>query len=241
LIINGKKYSKIFCDIPNNPYLCILKLNKMDYLVDGLGFDTAKEQYFTNTYAWQYIIPDAKKSKTFIGKSGITKYDVNTAMGEASPTRGRQFHQLALWGYEADRKYIKKGTTQEQAIEIVKKMDYFFKDDMVEIGWNLRHNKVSREIGTEFYEGPSETWLETIKQKWNEAFIKANQLVIGEVDGQDLGDMSVMGSQGVVTEQINEVLNKHKKVRAIIPCGYGKGFLEFRGVYKFDKAKKNKI
>ena len=213
----------------------------MDYLVDGLGFDTAKEQYFTNTYAWQYIIPDAKKSKTFIGKSGITKYDVNTAMGEASPTRGRQFHQLALWGYEADRKYIKKGTTQEQAIEIVKKMDYFFKDDMVEIGWNLRHNKVSREIGTEFYEGPSETWLETIKQKWNEAFIKANQLVIGEVDGQDLGDMSVMGSQGVVTEQINEVLNKHKKVRAIIPCGYGKGFLEFRGVYKFDKAKKNKI
>jgi hypothetical protein len=213
----------------------------MDYLVDGLGFDTTKEQYFTNTYAWQYIIPDAKKSKTFIGKSGITKYDVNTAMGEASPTRGRQFHQLALWGYEVDRKYIKKGTTQEQAIEIVKKMDYFFKDDMVEIGWNLRHNKVSREIGTEFYEGPAETWLETIKQKWNEAFIKANQLVIGEVDGQDLGDMSVMGSQGVVTEQINEVLNKHKKVRAIIPCGYGKGFLEFRGVYKFDKAKKNKI
>jgi hypothetical protein len=213
----------------------------MDYLVDGLGFDTAKEQYFTNTYAWQYIIPNAKKSKTFIGKSGITKYDVNTAMGEASPTRGRQFHQLALWGYEVDRKYIKKGTTQEQAIEIVKKMDYFFKDDMVEIGWNLRHNKVSREIGTEFYEGPAETWLETIKQKWNEAFIKANQLIIGEVDGQDLGDMSVMGSQGVVTEQINEVLNKHKKVRAIIPCGYGKGFLEFRGVYKFDKAKKNKI
>jgi hypothetical protein len=28
LIINGKKYSKIFCDIPNNPYLCVLKLKK---------------------------------------------------------------------------------------------------------------------------------------------------------------------------------------------------------------------
>jgi hypothetical protein len=29
LIINGKKYSKIFCDIPKNPYLCVLKLYKM--------------------------------------------------------------------------------------------------------------------------------------------------------------------------------------------------------------------
>jgi superfamily II DNA or RNA helicase len=213
----------------------------MENLIDGLGYDTSKDQFFTNTYAWQYIMPNAKKSETFIGKSGITKYDVNTAMGEAAPTRGKQFSQLALWGYNSDRKYLKKDITIEQATEIVKKMDYFFKEDMIEIGWNLRHNKKSKELGTEFYEGPTNIWLETIKQKWNEAFIKSNQLVIGEFDGQDLGDMSVMGSQGVVTEQINEVLHIHKKVRAIIPCGYGKGFLEFRGVYKFDKAKNNKI
>ena len=213
----------------------------MENLIDGLGYDTSKDQFFTNTYAWQYITPNAKKSETFIGKSGITKYDVNTAMGEAAPTRGKQFSQLALWGYNSDRKYLKKDITIEQATEIVKKMDYFFKEDMIEIGWNLRHNKKSRELGTEFYEGPTNIWLETIKQKWNEAFIKSNQLVIGEFDGQDLGDMSVMGSQGVVTEQINEVLHTHKKVRAIIPCGYGKGFLEFRGAYKFDKAKNCKI
>ena len=213
----------------------------MENLIDGLGYDTSKDQFFTNTYAWQYIMPNAKKSETFIGKSGITKYDVNTAMGEAAPTRGKQFSQLALWGYNSDRKYLKKDITIEQATEIVKKMDYFFKEDMIEIGWNLRHNKKSRELGTEFYEGPTNIWLETIKQKWNEAFIKSNQLVIGEFDGQDLGDMSVMGSQGVVTEQINEVLHIHKKVRAIIPCGYGKGFLEFRGAYKFDKAKNSKI
>lgn len=213
----------------------------MENLIDGLGYDPSKEQFFTNTYAWQYIMPNTKKSQTFIGKSGITKYDVNTAMGEAAPTRGKQFHQRALWGYDSDRKYLKKGITIEQANEVVKKMDYFFKEDMIEIGWNLRHNKKSRELGTEFYEGPSDVWLETIKQKWNEAFIKANQLVIGEFEGQDLGDMNVMGSQGVVTEQINEVLRTHKKVRAIIPCGYGKGFLEFRGAYKLDKAKDSKI
>lgn len=213
----------------------------MENLIDGLGYDTSKDQFFTNTYAWQYIMPNTKKSQTFIGKSGITKYDVNTAMGEAAPTRGKQFNQRALWGYDSDRKYLKKGITIEQASEIVKKMDYFFKEDMIEIGWNLRHNKNSRELGTEFYEGPTNVWLETIKQKWNEAFIKSNQLVIGEFEGQDLGDMSVMGSQGVVTEQINEVLHTHKKVRAIIPCGYGKGFLEFRGAYKFDKAKNSKI
>jgi hypothetical protein len=213
----------------------------MENLIDGLGYDPSKEQFFTNTYAWQYIMPNTKKSQTFIGKSGITKYDVNTAMGEAAPTRGKQFHQRALWGYDSDRKYLKKGITTEQANEVVKKMDYFFKEDMIEIGWNLRHNKKSRELGTEFYEGPSDVWLETIKQKWNEAFIKANQLVIGEFEGQDLGDMNVMGSQGVVTEQINEVLRTHKKVRAIIPCGYGKGFLEFRGAYKLDKAKDSKI
>lgn len=213
----------------------------MENLIDGLGYDPSKEQFFTNTYAWQYIMPNTKKSQTFIGKSGITKYDVNTAMGEAAPTRGKQFHQRALWGYDSDRKYLKKGITTEQANEVVKKMDYFFKEDMIEIGWNLRHNKKSRELGTEFYEGPSNVWLETIKQKWNEAFIKANQLVIGEFEGQDLGDMNVMGSQGVVTEQINEVLLTHKKVRAIIPCGYGKGFLEFRGAYKLDKAKDSKI
>jgi superfamily II DNA or RNA helicase len=35
LIINGKKYSKIFCDIPNNSYLYILKLNIMPAKLDN--------------------------------------------------------------------------------------------------------------------------------------------------------------------------------------------------------------
>ena len=35
MIINTKKYSKIFCDIPNNPYLCILKLNIMPAKLDN--------------------------------------------------------------------------------------------------------------------------------------------------------------------------------------------------------------
>jgi hypothetical protein len=73
-------------------------------LVDGLGYDSVKEQYFTVTYAWKNIVTNQKKSKTTTGKSGITRYDVKTAMSEAVPTRGKQFHQEALWGFECDRK-----------------------------------------------------------------------------------------------------------------------------------------
>jgi hypothetical protein len=48
LIINGKKYSKIFCDIPNNPYLCVLNvknMNRFDFLkalgISGAGLVVA--------------------------------------------------------------------------------------------------------------------------------------------------------------------------------------------------------
>ena len=48
MIINGKKYSKIFCDIPNNHYLCVLKLkhmNRFDFLkalgISGAGLVVA--------------------------------------------------------------------------------------------------------------------------------------------------------------------------------------------------------
>ena len=33
MIINGKKYSKIFCDIPKNPYLCVLNKKIMKKLL----------------------------------------------------------------------------------------------------------------------------------------------------------------------------------------------------------------
>ena len=55
MIINGKKYSKIFCDIPKNPYLCVLKLyimaanltyrefNKARTFVRTLGFKRGQD------------------------------------------------------------------------------------------------------------------------------------------------------------------------------------------------------
>jgi superfamily II DNA or RNA helicase len=60
LIINGKKYSKIFCDIPNNHYLCILKLKKMNDIITqelkkrGLKKIPYQVDYLTNPI---YISP----------------------------------------------------------------------------------------------------------------------------------------------------------------------------------------
>lgn len=210
-----------------------------ELLKDGVGYDSTKNLFFTVNYAWQNIGVESKDD-TFVGKSGITKYDVMRAMQEAVPTRGKQFAQNPLWGFECDRKYLPKGITEVDANKVVLKMDYFFKEDMKEIGWNLRDKKKCKELGTEFYEGTRNIWLETIKQKWEEAFIRAKNVVLGVSDKVDLGDSTVMGSQGIVTEQINEVLNFNEKVRVIIPCGYGKGFLMFYGGFKWEKFKNKK-
>ncbi len=200
-------------------------------LVDGLGYDSVKEQYFTVTYAWKYIVPNQKKSKTTIGKSGITRYDVKTAMSEAAPTRGRQFHQEALWGYECDRKYLPKDISEKDANKIVQTMDMLFKENMMD--WTYREKKQSKEIGTEFYEGPVNEWLDRIKEEWANALSGAIMRVLGFDYNFDISMVQAMGNQGTVTEQIGEVLFENNKVRSIIPCGYGKSFIMWYGIHKW--------
>lgn len=211
----------------------------MDNLVDGLGYDTVKEQYFTVTYAWKYILPNQKKSKTTIGKSGITRYDVKTAMSEAAPTRGRQFHQEALWGYECDRKYLPKDILEKEANKIVQTMDMLFKENMLD--WTYREKKQSKEIGTEFYEGPVNEWLDRIKEEWANALSGAIMRVLGFDYNFDISMVQAMGNQGTVTEQIGEVLSDNNKVRSIIPCGYGKSFIMWYGIHKWKPFKDKKF
>ena len=208
-------------------------------LVDGLGYDSVKEQYFTVTYAWKNIIPNQKKSKTTIGKSGITRYDVKTAMSEAVPTRGRQFHQEALWGYECDRKYLPKDISEKDANKIVQTMDSLFKESMLD--WTYRNKKQSREIGTEFYEGPVNEWLDRIKEEWADALSAAIMRVLGYDYNFDISMVQSMGNQGTVTEQIGEVLEENNKVRSIIPCGYGKSFIMWYGIHKWKPFKDKKF
>jgi hypothetical protein len=210
----------------------VLKHKDMETnLVDGLGYDSVKEQYFTVTYAWKYIVPNQKKTKTTIGKSGITRYDVKTAMSEAAPTRGRQFHQEALWGYECDRKYLPKDISEKDANKIVQTMDMLFKENMMD--WTYREKKQSKEIGTEFYEGPVNEWLDRIKEEWADALSGAIMRVLGFDYNFDISMVQAMGNQGTVTEQIGEVLSENNKVRSIIPCGYGKSFIMWYGIHKW--------
>jgi hypothetical protein len=208
-------------------------------LVDGLGYDSVKEQYYTVTYAWKNIVPNQKKSKTTVGKSGITRYDVKTAMTEAVPTRGRQFHQEALWGFECDRKYLPKNITEKDANKIVQTMDSLFKENMLD--WTCRHKKESKEIGTEFYEGPVNEWLDRIKEEWADAFSAAIMRVLGYDYNFDISMVQAMGNQGTVTEQIGESLEENNKVRSIIPCGYGKSFIMWYGVHKWKPFKDKKF
>ena len=208
-------------------------------LVDGLGYDSVKEQYFTVTYAWKNIVPNQKKTKTTIGKSGITRYDVKTAMSESVPTRGRQFHQEALWGYECDRKYLPKDISEKDANKIVQTMDLLFKENMLD--WTYRNKKQSREIGTEFYEGPVNEWLDRIKEEWANAFSAAIMRVLGFDYTFDISMVQAMGNQGTVTEQIGEVLLESNKVRSIIPCGYGKSFIMWIGIHKWKQFKDKKF
>jgi hypothetical protein len=207
----------------------------MKILVDGLGFDDIKEQYYTVTYAWKNIVPNQKKSKTTTGKSGITKYDVKTAMSEAVPTRGKQFHQEALWGFECDRKYLPQGISDKQAGDIVQTMDSLFKENMSD--WSAG----TKGLGTEFYTGPVNEWLDRIKEEWSSAFSNAIMRVMGYNHTSDISMVQAMGKQGEVTEQIGEVLNDNNKVRSIIPCGYGKSFIMWYGIHRWKQYKDSKF
>lgn len=207
----------------------------MKTLVDGLGFDDIKEQYYTVTYAWKNIVPNQKKSKTTTGKSGITKYDVKTAMSEAVPTRGKQFHQEALWGFECDRKYLPQGISDKQAGDIVQTMDSLFKENMSD--WSSG----TKGLGTEFYTGPVNEWLDRIKEEWSSAFSNAIMRVMGYNHTSNISMVQAMGKQGEVTEQIGEILNDNNKVRSIIPCGYGKSFIMWYGIHQWEQYKDSKF
>jgi len=202
-------------------------------LVDGLGYDKELNQYFTNCYAWSYS-EICYEGDDFIGKSGITKEDVLTAMSQATPTRGKQLQTIPHFGFKSDRKYLPVGISQLEANQIVFKMDALFKEDMKEMKWVYRDIKKIKEYGTEFYIGPKSIWLDTIKEKWNDSLIKATNLVLGFSENKNLGDLQTLGSQGVVTEQISESLEIESKIRVIIPCGYGKGFLMYAGPHKWN-------
>jgi hypothetical protein len=207
----------------------------MKTLVDGLGYDEIKEQYYTVTYAWKNIVPNQKKSKTTTGKSGITRYDVKTAMSEAVPTRGKQFHQEALWGFECDRKYLPQGISDKQAGDIVQTMDSLFKENMSD------GSTGTKGLGTEFYTGPVNEWLDRIKEEWSTALSNAIMRVMGYNHTTDISMVQAMGKQGEVTEQIGEVLNENNKVRSIIPCGYGKSFIMWYGIHKWKQYKDSKF
>jgi len=201
-------------------------------LVDGLGYDKELNQYFTNCYAWSYS-EICYEGDDFIGKAGITKEDVLIAMSQATPTRGKQLQTNPHFGFKSDRKYLPIGITQSDANQIVIKMDSLFKEDMKDMKWVYRDRKKIREFGTEFYIGPKNIWLDTIREKWNDSFIKATNLVLGFSENKNLGDLQTLGSQGIVTEQISESLETNSKIRVIIPCGYGKGFLMYAGPHKW--------
>lgn len=204
-------------------------------LVDGLGYDPVKEQYFTVTYAWKNIVTNQKKSKTTTGKSGITRYDVKTAMSEAVPTRGKQFYQEALWGFECDRKYLPKDISEKDANKIVQTMDSLFKENMSD--WSIN----TKGLGTEFYTGPVNEWLDRIKEEWSGAFSTAIMRVLGLDYSSDISTVQAMGNQGTVTEQIGEILLENNKVRSIIPCGYGKSFIMWYGIHRWEPFKDKKF
>ena len=209
-------------------------------LVDGLGFDTSKKQYYTVFYGWKNIIPNQKKSNKIEIKSGITKEDVYEAMKSSVLTRGKQFEQQALFGYKSDRKYLPKGITLDQANLIVRKMDLMFKQSMIE----LQKEKIvtvirsiRKTVGTEFYSIDKETGIKLIKEQWNEILSRSIYLVIGKKDKLINKIITFFGSQYSVTKTISDALKKMNKLIINIACGYGKGFLIYLAPFEWTKFK----
>jgi superfamily II DNA or RNA helicase len=208
-------------------------------LVDGLGYDESKQQYFTVVYGWKNIIPNQKKSTKIEIKSGISKYDVYHAMKSSVLTRGKQFEQKPLFGYKADRKYLPKDITLDQANTIVKKMDFIFKQSMIELKYDIRSTRKS--IGTEFYCVDKETGIDEIKQQWTESLSRSIHLVTGKKDKSITKDITFLGSQHSVTKTISDNLKKTDKCIINIACGYGKGFLIYLAPFKWSKFKNKQI
>lgn len=213
-------------------------------LKDGLGYDMTVSRFYVNFYVWKFVIDGLDQKGLSRVKSGITRYDVNRAMREAAPTRGRAYPQSPIWGFEKDRVYLPDGISVSEANTVIDRCDDFFKDSMEELGLNARSNYKTREIGTEIYEGPEKTILETIKNQWAISLHNAIELVTDNQYGNNCmpyEDISFLGSQELVIDDINDQLKTNQIVRNVIPGGYGKGCLSFAGCHKWDIYKNENI
>ncbi len=198
-------------------------------LKDGLGFDEEQKRYYVNFYIWKFVIPGLSTSVDRF-KSGITRYDVYRAMEESVPTRGKMYSQIPIWGFENDRIYLPEEISEDEANLIIEKTDLFFKDSMEEYGYTLRAKGKNKDLGTEIYEGKEEEIIDTIKNQWSISLKEAIELVTDERCDSDYiesKDISTLGSQKQISEDISEAVSIHHKVRAIMPGGYGKGLISF--------------
>lgn len=205
-------------------------------MVDGLGYDTKKKQYYVITYAWCHVVPDKKVTDYFELKSGITKFSVQDAMSESVITRGKGFLQESLW---QDKKYLPKNISLENANMIVKKMDNFFKDSMIDK--NYQKNKIfnSKNFGQEFYRLPNSSWKKILISEWDNAFDYA-LLFLNKEKQLKSNLISKRGSQKATLGLINKFLKKHNKIYNNIVGGYGKTILQYFN-FEWDVCKNIKI
>jgi DNA-binding CsgD family transcriptional regulator len=227
-----------------------MEKNNENFLNDGLGFDSHKNLFYMINYGWFYDLGKYNKNiidkKGFLtGKSGITKHDVYRAMSESSPTRGRLYPQIPLWGFLHQKIYFPAGTTIEQANQIVKKADFIFKESMKERGWTEREIRNDRKIGTEFYTVPAKNWKEweeKIREVWKYSISFSFSLALGE---EKINSSSRKQIDFLVQKKVDEDLAKyfednHRGV-AFITMGYGKTRISFLAPYKYPKFKDKSV
>ena len=209
---------------------------------DGLGWDPIKKQYFTICYAWQNIVPSELNDENITIKSGITKKNVISAMKSSVLTRGKQFTQHPLWGFDKDRKYLPKGITKTEASLIVNKMDNLFKEELERGNFDIKSQNKTQ-VGTEFYRGDTNYLLDFIKEVWKLSFENALSLVIDvDTPTTQQKEISYRGDtwkQHKVVE--TEILNGNTYQLVLAPCGSGKTMMMFSVLNRIDSIKDRKI
>jgi superfamily II DNA or RNA helicase len=209
---------------------------------DGLGYDSNKKLYFVVCYAWKYNTKD-NNGKYLTLKSGITKYDVYTAMKQSAPKRGKMYETTALWGFKKDRMYLPSSVSnRDDAAKIVSKMDIIFKTTMEERGWDLRSIKSTDDVGTEFYCGAKNTILKDIQDEWYDALDNALKLFNKKKDkSKDKDLMSPRGTSQIEhVDVITKFLSRYNIGQTISPCGTGKTMMMFMDLFLV-KYFKNKL
>jgi len=188
---------------------------------DGLGYDKKRKQYFVVPYAWKYVNKENNKSTNVTIKSGITKHDVNHAMKASTPTRGKMYSTLPLWGFSSDRFYLPKGIDRITAAKIVTKMDTNFKLVMDEL--TKRKQTGLDDIGTEFYVGDKIQLLSIIKENWKIAFESAIIMFTKKkIKSKQPKQIEFRGEQWKHPEIIEAYLDLYDRGIIIAPCGTGK-------------------